>query len=501
MSQLGRFLVENVASCRNARLDSVAPQLGVRSGRRLQGRARLADEDVLGSRKSELGVARGCWAMERWGNGPRPEMKYFSEREYYDIPLDCLRAAELDNVLVAGRCLSAAPGAMTSARVIGTALATGWAAGIAAAFQALGRPLDDAIAAIRQQLDFMNPAPELIRDPTNTTNTKCPPDERFRHARPSRPPMADPDRDHRCRRAAWITSRSGAKSKSCAASLPRWACSAGQGVGMQGRNGRAFVIGALAALGCGAVVMPIHHLLKPDEMSEMLARAPLCAILDDGSGRAPAGESASQVKVPDGVTLRFTRLAAPQVPLAPWVENAAFLRFTSGTTGAAKGVILTQEGVLERTRAANRGLGLTREDRVLWVLPMSYHFFATILLYLEVGCTIVVGAGLPGREHPGSRLPPQATFLYVTPMHVRMLTAESSGRALPPSVKRVMSVSSRLHPQSARDFSRAIAFRFPRATASLRSGLPLMNLNDAAEHPEAVGARCRDSRRPFLTTR
>lgn len=152
VSQLGRFLVENVAPCRNARLDSVAPQLGVRSGRRLQGRARLADEDVLGSRKSELGVARGCWAMERWGNGPRPEMKYFSERDYYDIPLDCLRAAELDNVLVAGRCLSAAPGAMTSARVIGTALATGWAAGTVAAFQALGRPLDDAIATIRQQL-------------------------------------------------------------------------------------------------------------------------------------------------------------------------------------------------------------------------------------------------------------------------------------------------------------------------------------------------------------
>ena len=118
----------------------------------------------------------------------------------------------------------------------------------------------------------------------------------------------------------------------------------GQGVGMQGRNGRAFVIGALAALGCGAVVMPIHHLLKPDEMSGMLARAPLCAIVDDGSGRAPVGEASQELKVPGGVALRFTRLAAPQVPLAPWVENAAFLRFTSGTTGAAKGVILTQEG-------------------------------------------------------------------------------------------------------------------------------------------------------------
>ena len=97
--------------------------------------------------------------------------------------------------------------------------------------------------------------------------------------------------------------------------------SAGQGVGMQGRNGRAFIIGALAALGCGAVVMPIHHLLKPDEMASMLARAPLCVILDDLTGRAQPGEMTCELKVPGGVTLRYTRLAAPQVPLAPWVEG------------------------------------------------------------------------------------------------------------------------------------------------------------------------------------
>jgi hypothetical protein len=60
-------------------------------------------------------------------------MAYLPERDFYDIPLDCLRPATLDNVWVAGRCLSAEAGAMTSARVIGTALATGWAAGAAAA--------------------------------------------------------------------------------------------------------------------------------------------------------------------------------------------------------------------------------------------------------------------------------------------------------------------------------------------------------------------------------
>ena len=261
----------------------------------------------------------------------------------------------------------------------------------------------------------------------------------------------------------------------------------GQGVGMQGRNGRAFVIGALAALGCSAVVMPIHHLLKPDEMSGMLARAPLCAILDDGSGRAPTGETASELKTPSGVSFRFTRMAVPQVPLAPWVPGAAFLRFTSGTTGAAKGVILTHQGVLERTRAANQGLCLTDRDRVLWVLPMSYHFFATILLYLEVGSTIIVGPDYLAESILDAAWQHEASFLYVTPMHVRMLTAQASGRALPPTLKRIMSVSSRLHPQSARDFHARYGVPVAQGYGIIEVGLPLMNLDDAVEHPETVG--------------
>ncbi|MGH7980545.1 MAG: FAD-dependent oxidoreductase, partial [Limisphaerales bacterium] len=107
LEPLRQFLSENVAACRHARLHSVAPQLGVRAGRRLLGRARLADTDVLTAKKSPVGIARGSWPMERWTRSPRPEMTYFPERDYYDIPLDCLRAAELDNVFVAGRCLSA----------------------------------------------------------------------------------------------------------------------------------------------------------------------------------------------------------------------------------------------------------------------------------------------------------------------------------------------------------------------------------------------------------
>jgi hypothetical protein len=152
LAPLEKFLAQNVAAFRNARLESVAPQLGVRSGRRILGRARLSNEEVLSAKKNPAGIARGCWPMERWTSAPRPEMNYFAERDFYDIPFDCLRPRGLENVFVAGRCLSAETGAMTSARVIGTALATGWAAGTAAAFQAAGKSPDDAVALIRKQI-------------------------------------------------------------------------------------------------------------------------------------------------------------------------------------------------------------------------------------------------------------------------------------------------------------------------------------------------------------
>src|SRR5580698_316183 len=207
------------------------------------------------------------------------------------------------------------------------------------------------------------------------------------------------------------------------AQLGRLGVRAGQGVGVRARNGRAFVIGALAALGCGAVIMPIHHQMKPDELSEMLAQAPLCAILDDGSGAVQPGKTVT-LENPGANGLRFTRLDNSQPPLAPGIPNAAFVRFTSGTTGAAKGVVLTHRDVLERTRAANSGLKLTHEDTILWVLPMAYHFYVSIILYLEAGATVLISGDYLAESLLNTAAQHQATFLYVTPMHVRMMNSE-----------------------------------------------------------------------------
>ena len=260
----------------------------------------------------------------------------------------------------------------------------------------------------------------------------------------------------------------------------------GQGVGIRARNGRAFIIGGLAALGCGAVVMPIHHQIKPDEQADMLAKAPLCAIIDDGSGVAQPSRTIP-LENPGGNGLRFTRLDNSQALLAPQIKDAAFVRFTSGTTGAAKGVVLTHNDILERTRAANSGLQLTHEDVILWALPMAYHFYVSIILYLEVGSTVLISGDYLAENILDSAAQHGATFLYVTPMHVRMLNSVKAGRALPASLKRVMSVSAKLNPQSARDFFERYKVPVLQGYGIIEVGLPIMNVAEAAEHPEAIG--------------
>jgi len=111
-----------------------APQIGVRETRRVIGRYQLTRDDVLSGRRFEDAVARASWPIELWEDGHLgATYEYLGDGQSYDIPLRCLQARDLDNLFVAGRCLSASHEALGSARVIGTCLATGEAAGLAAA--------------------------------------------------------------------------------------------------------------------------------------------------------------------------------------------------------------------------------------------------------------------------------------------------------------------------------------------------------------------------------
>jgi FAD-dependent oxidoreductase family protein len=115
----------------------VAPQVGVRESRRVIGRYQLTREDVLSGRAFDDGVARANWPIELWQHGHLgATYEYLPDGQTYEIPLRSLQARDVENLFVAGRCMSATREALGSARVIGTCLAAGEAVGAAAARRA-----------------------------------------------------------------------------------------------------------------------------------------------------------------------------------------------------------------------------------------------------------------------------------------------------------------------------------------------------------------------------
>ncbi len=126
---LAAFLKEKTAAFKNARIGDIAQEAGVRTGRRHEGKYILTKDDVLTCKKIIHSAGIGAWPIEFWDIGKRVKMDFFEKEDYYDIPKDCLRSSHMHNLLFAGRNISASEEAIASARVIGTCLQTGFAAG------------------------------------------------------------------------------------------------------------------------------------------------------------------------------------------------------------------------------------------------------------------------------------------------------------------------------------------------------------------------------------
>jgi FAD dependent oxidoreductase len=146
---LSDYLIGHVTLFKSARLSHIAPKVGIRDGLRTVGLYVLTEDDVLSAKKFSDFVANSSWPIEQWGQDRRAQMRYLPEGEFYQIPARCLQSAVMDNLFMAGKCISATDGAIASARVIGTCLQTGYAAGHLAAARAMNHPIKNAIEYIQ----------------------------------------------------------------------------------------------------------------------------------------------------------------------------------------------------------------------------------------------------------------------------------------------------------------------------------------------------------------
>lgn len=141
------YLRRNFDAMRNIEVSSIAPEIGFRDSRRIKGDYRLTEEDIENGRKftdavayyprfydmlSPDGKMDGDGKLEGGGSKGHIYVPIEGDRAY-QIPYRSLLPVNIDNLLVAGRCLSSDHVAESSLRAISCCTLTGQAAGTAAA--------------------------------------------------------------------------------------------------------------------------------------------------------------------------------------------------------------------------------------------------------------------------------------------------------------------------------------------------------------------------------
>mgnify|MGYP000182655310 CR=1 FL=1 len=134
MVELIKFLKEKVPGFENAYLLVSAVQIGIRETRRIIGEYMLTGEDIVKARKFKDVIAKGSYPIDIHSpTGEGTVIKRLPPGEAYDIPYRCIVPKKVDNLLVAGRCISSTHEAQAALRVIPIVVAIGQAAGTAAA--------------------------------------------------------------------------------------------------------------------------------------------------------------------------------------------------------------------------------------------------------------------------------------------------------------------------------------------------------------------------------
>lgn len=265
-----------------------------------------------------------------------------------------------------------------------------------------------------------------------------------------------------------------ARTHSLAAQLAELAITPGCRVGLSFPNSVDYVALTFALWKLRAVVVPLAVECTERERAEIADSLQLHAIL------SPTALAGSSLVAPG---CYFTRLA-PATPADNHGLDLAFIRFTSGTTSARKGVALSHDTVRDRIAAANKGLAITSDDTVIWCLPMAHHFLVTIVLYLAQGATIVLARHVLAEPFLAAVQRWRGTVLYAAPFHYALLAQHRDGGGMP-TVRLAVATTCALTEDIATAFHARYQIHLAPALGIIEAGLVCLNSRAAG----AAGGR------------
>ena len=226
-----------------------------------------------------------------------------------------------------------------------------------------------------------------------------------------------------------------------------------------------------------AVVIPVPTECPPEELHEIAATMELSVILSQKPLAQNGGTLAPEV---------FFKLLPLKNPADNHGLNLAFIRFTSGTTNARKGVALAHETIRDRVLAANKGFQISENDTVIWCLPMAHHFLITIVLYLNVGATIVLARHVTAKPFIEAVNKWRGTILYAAPFHFSLLARDNSGSQME-SVRLAVTTTCALPQDVATQFHKRFGKSLLPALGIIELGLVALNSEDPLGRWNSVG--------------
>jgi malonyl-CoA/methylmalonyl-CoA synthetase len=178
------------------------------------------------------------------------------------------------------------------------------------------------------------------------------------------------------------------------AALAARGVAAGDRVALFLENSPGFVVSYLGAFFAGAVVVPVNTAYRAVELSHILGHAGARLCVADAARAALVGDLVHAGTLPGlPVVAPGDLLAQDAPPLAPpnlGPDDLAIIGYTSGTTGRAKGAMLSHGNFMSNAAALTAEWGWTATDRLLLTLPL-FHMHG-----LGVGLhgTLVAGAAI-----------------------------------------------------------------------------------------------------------
>ena len=171
-------------------------------------------------------------------------------------------------------------------------------------------------------------------------------------------------------------------------------------------NSPDWVLGYFAILYAGAVAVPLDHLISTDELQPICKIAEPTAALRSAEVHEHLGDGIRKTAGAKVIELDLAELGRPfilkgDVKPAPPPERKALasIVFTSGTTGAPKGVMLTHGNFAAEVAMLSRVFVLGNDDIVLSLLPLhhTFEFTCGMLLPLASGAQIVYPLGVDAK--------------------------------------------------------------------------------------------------------